>query len=97
MSKKKQKCFYIHKNQSNSYSGGLGLLNTNLVAKNLSDERLKVYKSIFRKCSTLMLGLETTLMGELKSQEFIFEHENSLEWTIEGLYVDFAKNVNFNS
>ena len=35
------------------------------------------------------------LMGELKSQEFIFEHEKSLEWIIEGLYFDFAKNVNF--
>ena len=41
--------------------------------KNLSDERLKVYKSIFRKFSTLLLCLETTLMGELKSQEFIFK------------------------
>ena len=34
--------------------------------------------------------------GELKSQEFNFEHENSLKSTIEGLDVDFVKNVNFN-
>ena len=54
-----------------------------------------VFKSILRKFSTLLLGHEVTLMGELKSQEFIFEHENSLEWTIEGFYVDFAKNLNF--
>ena len=31
------------------------------------------------------------------SQEFIFKHENLLEGTIQGLYVDFAKNVNFDS
>ena len=30
-------------------------------------------------------------MGELKSREFIFHQENSLEWTIEGLYVDFTR------
>ena len=67
----------------------------NQETKNLSNKRLKVYKSIFRKFATLLLGLKTTLMGELKSQEFIFKHENSLERTIEGLYVDFSKNVNF--
>ena len=72
------------------------LLNTNPETKNLSDERLKVYKSIFRKFSTLLLGHEITLMGEIKPQEFIFKHENSLEWTIKGLLVDFGKNVNFN-
>ena len=33
-------------------------------------------------------------MGVFKSQELIFEHENSLCWTIEGLYVNFAKNLN---
>ena len=55
---------------------------------------MMVYKSIFRKFSTLLLDHEITLMEELKSPEFIFEHENSLEWTIKGLYVDLAKNVN---
>ena len=73
------------------------LLNTNPETKNLSDERLKVYKSIFRKFLTLLLCHEITLMGKLKSQEFIFEDENSLEWTIKDLYVDFAKNANFDS
>ena len=33
-------------------------------------------------------------MGEFKSQEFIFEHENSLEGIIKGIYIDFAKNLN---
>ena len=69
----------------------LSFLNMNPEMKNLSDKRLNVYKSIFRKLSTLLLGHGITLMGELKSQEFIFEHLNSLEWTIEGLYVDYAK------
>ena len=39
----------------------------------------EVYKSIFRKFSTLLLGCEMTLMGKLKCQEFIFKHENLLE------------------
>ena len=34
-------------------------------------------------------------MAEPESQEFIFEHENLSEWTIDALFVDFAKNVNF--
>ena len=75
---------------------GSGLLNTNPETNNLSDERLKAYTSIFQKFTALMLGHEITLMGELKSQECNFEHENALEWTIKGLYVDFAKNINFN-
>ena len=70
--------------------------NKNSKTKNLTDERLKVCKSIFRKFSTFLLGHEITLMGELKSQEFIFEHENLLEWTIKGLLVYFGRNVNFN-
>ena len=55
------------------------------------DGRLKVYKSTFRKFSTLLLGHEITLMRELKSQQFNFEHETSLESTIKGLCVDFAQ------
>ena len=45
--------------------------------------------------STLLFGHEITLMGELRSQEFIFEHQSSSERIIEGLYVDFTKNLNF--
>ena len=76
--------------------GFLRFLIKNLDKKVFSDVRLRVYKSIFRKFSTLLLGTETTLMGETKYQEFIFEHENSWKWTIKGLCVDFVKNVNFN-
>ena len=59
--------------------GFSSLQNTNPETKNRSDERLKVYKSIFRKLSSLLLGHEITLMGELNCQECIFKHENLLK------------------
>ena len=54
---------------------------------------LSLLKTNFSKIFNF--GHEITLIRELKSEEFIFEHENWLKWTIEGLYVHSAKNINF--
>ena len=94
---KTQKCFYIHKNQWNSSSGGFWFSWTRIRERKISPMNdWRSTSRFFRKFSTLLLGHEITLMGEIKSQEFIFKHENSLKWTIKGLLVDFGKNVNFN-
>ena len=56
----------------------------NLKIKSLSDERLRVYKSIFPKISRSPFV-----------QEIDFDHENALGIRTGGLHVDFAQNVNF--
>mgnify|MGYP005736437259 CR=1 FL=1 len=63
--------------------------------KNLSDERLRVYKSIFPKISRSSFGLEISSIRELRYQEIDFGHENALGIHTGGLQVDFAENVNF--
>ena len=63
--------------------------------KNLSDERLRVYKSIFPKISRSPFGLEITSIRELRFQKVDFGHENALGIHTGGLQVDFAENVNF--
>ena len=65
--------------------------------KNLSDERLDVYKSIFRKLSLLLFGIEISSMGVLKSWKLSFDNENLLRSTIEGKQVDFSKSANLSS
>ena len=63
--------------------------------KNLSDESLRVYKSILPKISRSPFGLEISYMRILRSQKLDFEHENTLGMRTEGLHVDFDQNVNF--
>ena len=68
----------------------------NLVMKNISDERLKVYKSIFpKKNSRSLFGLEITSMKVLRSQKLDLKHTNTWWMRIEGLHVDFSQNVTF--
>ena len=75
--------------------GVLSLPNTNLNMKNLSDERLRVNRSIFPKISRLPFGLEITSIRVLRYQKFDFGHENALGMRTGGLHVDFVKNVHF--
>ena len=63
--------------------------------KNLSDERLRVYKSIFPKISRLTFGLEMTSTRIIRYLEIDFDHENAFGIRTGGLNVDFAQNVNF--
>ena len=63
--------------------------------KNLSDERLRVNRSIFPKISRSPFGLEITSIRELRYQEIDFGHENALRISTGRLQVDFAENVNF--
>ena len=62
--------------------------------KNLCDERLRVYKSIFPKISRSSFGLEIISIRVLRYQEIDFDHENALGIRIGGLHVDFAQNIN---
>ena len=64
--------FNINKNQSNSSLGVYNQPEHISGSENLSDERLLIYKSILRKFSTLLFGLEITNMRVLKSRELIF-------------------------
>ncbi len=63
--------------------------------KNLSDERLRVNRSIFPKISRSPFGLEITYIRALRYQELDFGYENGSGMRTEGLHVDFAENVNF--
>ena len=73
----------------------MSLPNTNLNMKNLSDERLRVYKSIFPKISRSPFGFVITSTRVIRYQEIDFDHENALGIRTGGLNVDFAQNVNF--
>ena len=59
--------------------------------QNLSDERLRVYKSISPKISRSPFGFEITYLRALSYQEFDFWHENGSGMRTESLHVDFAK------
>ena len=63
--------------------------------KNLSDERLRVNRTIFPKISRSPFGLEITYIRALRYQEIDFGHENALGIHTGDLQVDFAENVNF--
>ena len=93
--KKNKKNFSTDKNHSKSPLGVLSLSNRNLKMKNLSDERLRVYKSIFPKISRSPFGLGITYIRALRYRESDFEYENRSGMRTEGLYVDFAQNLNF--
>ena len=71
------------------------LPNTNLDIRNLPDEKLRVYKSIFPKISRSPFVLEITSTRVIRYQEIDFNHENALGIRTGGLHVDFAQNVNF--
>ena len=58
--------------------GFLSLPNTNPDMKNLSVERLLVYKSIPPKISRSLFGIEITYMRILRAQKFELEHEIEL-------------------
>ena len=65
-----------------------------LTKKKRSDSVLRVYQSIFQKMSIFTLDPVIVNFGVLRYQELKYEQENLSGLTIEGLYVNCAKNIN---
>ena len=66
-----------------------------LAIKNWYGVNLRVYGSIFKIMSTLVLQLKNSFFGVLKYQEVSSAYEKSFGRTNDGPHVDFHKNVNF--